>query len=261
MNNYSLKNTIEKECDVIVNIIKFHESGYVTIKYKFNVLPKDIIGATERMKKRIKEVYYSQEVDLGSILRIINIDIKKNKLIGNKKISADRTIKIREEIEGLSAKEANSLSFVPRLLVIGSMPHKREIRKIINEKGEYEEIENLNHCIKDGRLSLSMHGKQGIGLPFGIKARYIFNFLAKKAVQNKSPLIELDGSLTSLMKEVGFAATGGVKGSIIPFKDQMRRLCNCVITSELVEIGHVYCENSCVISIIGRVWFCIKEKK
>ncbi|MCQ8780524.1 replication protein RepA, partial [Escherichia coli] len=51
--------------------------------------------------------------------------------------------------------------------------------------------------------------------------------LCTEAVRQRSPTIEVADSLSGFMKAMGFAVTGGERGTIGAFKDQLNRLAAC----------------------------------
>ena len=65
------------------------------------------------------------------------------------------------------------------------------------------------------------------GIPYGPKARLLFVHICNEAVRTNSAEIEIADSLTGFMKELGLAVTGGAKGSLPQFKEQLARLASC----------------------------------
>ncbi len=62
------------------------------------------------------------------------------------------------------------------------------------------------------------------GLPYGSIARLILIFLTTQVVVAKSREIVFDGSFTSFMKHFGIRATGGRKGNISGFRNQLESI-------------------------------------
>ncbi len=62
------------------------------------------------------------------------------------------------------------------------------------------------------------------GLPYGPKARLLMLHICTLAVRQKSREIELADSLSGLIRDLGFSVTGGEKGTIGLFKEQLKRL-------------------------------------
>ncbi|WP_298966355.1 replication protein RepA [uncultured Methylobacterium sp.] len=67
------------------------------------------------------------------------------------------------------------------------------------------------------------------GLPYGPKARLVLLHLCTEAVRQRSPTIAVADSLSGFMREMGFAVTGGERGTIRQFKEQLNRLAACTM--------------------------------
>ena len=79
-----------------------------------------------------------------------------------------------------------------------------------------------------GRLKNPTTGQMELqGLPYGPKARLVLLHLCTEAVRQRSPTIEVADSLSGFMKAMGFAVTGGERGTIGAFKEQLNRLAAC----------------------------------
>ena len=79
-----------------------------------------------------------------------------------------------------------------------------------------------------GRLKNPATGEmEPQGLPYGPKARLVLLHLCTEAVRQRSPVIEVADSLSGFMKAMGFAVTGGERGTIRAFKEQLNRLAAC----------------------------------
>jgi len=76
-----------------------------------------------------------------------------------------------------SAHELRTLGFMPRILVLTTLPHSRP---------ESHYFGRIN-----GRYSLRLEARRSIGLPFGVYPRLILIYLTTKAVCTKSPKIDL----------------------------------------------------------------------
>nr|WP_281411806.1 replication protein RepA [Aureimonas phyllosphaerae] len=64
-------------------------------------------------------------------------------------------------------------------------------------------------------------------IPWGPKARLIMAHLSTEALRNNSPVVETADTLTGFMHDMGFTVTGGERGSLAPFKEQLRALAAC----------------------------------
>lgn len=89
---------------------------------------------------------------------------------------------------------------------------------------------------KQGSMSLVIHAGELSGrdtewveqpLPFGPKARLIMISLCSEAIRQKSPTIEIADSLSGFIRDMGFPVTGGKKGTLQAFKEQLNALAAC----------------------------------
>ncbi|MDP4025176.1 replication protein RepA [Methylobacterium sp. NEAU 140] len=67
------------------------------------------------------------------------------------------------------------------------------------------------------------------GLPYGPKARLVLLHLCTEAVRQRSPVVRVADTLSGFMREMGFAVTGGERGTIRQFKEQLNRLAACTL--------------------------------
>ncbi|KQT82714.1 replication protein RepA [Methylobacterium sp. Leaf466] len=89
-----------------------------------------------------------------------------------------------------------------------------------------------------GRLKNPANGEmEPQGLPYGPKARLVLLHLCTEAVRQRSPTIAVADSLSGFMKEMGFAVTGGERGTIRQFKEQLNRLAACTMQIGLWDGG------------------------
>ena len=75
------------------------------------------------------------------------------------------------------------------------------------------------------------------GLPYGPKARLLLLHLCTEAVRQRSPVVRVADTLSGFMREMGFAVTGGERGTIRQFKEQLNRLAVCTMQIGLWD-GH-----------------------
>ena len=62
------------------------------------------------------------------------------------------------------------------------------------------------------------------GLPYGPKARLLLFHICTMALRQQSPIIEIADSMSAFIRQLGFSVTGGKKGTITQFKEQLHRL-------------------------------------
>jgi hypothetical protein len=136
--------------------------------------------------------------------------------------SVDRLLEDAQAIEAESAREADALGFMARVLVQATLPHSAQ---------EGNEFTRSN-----GHLTVSILAPSEIGLPYGSYPRLLLTWLTTEAVRTKSRELVLGPSLSAFMAELGLLATGGRWGTVPRLKDQMLRLFSSMI-SATVELG------------------------
>lgn len=104
-----------------------------------------------------------------------------------------------------------------RAMVQATLPHR---------KVQGNEFERRN-----GAFTLSLMAPAKIGLPYGSIPRLLLAWVTTEAVKTKSRELELGGSMSAFMAELGLSPTGGANGSITRLKNQTRRLFSATITA------------------------------
>jgi Plasmid encoded RepA protein len=122
----------------------------------------------------------------------------------------DALIDASKQIANVSAKDSSGTVFVPRHLAKISLPHSKS--------------NDSKYVITSGSMEMTLLTASSLGLPYGSIARLILIFLTTQAVFTKSPEIVFDGSFTSFMRNFGIRATGGRKGNISGFRNQLERI-------------------------------------
>lgn len=107
-------------------------------------------------------------------------------------------------------------------LALCGLPYKRPK----NDKANYvREYGRNSLAVQPGFLKNPHTGKmEEQGIPYGAKARLILLYVCSKALKEKSASITLPDSLSDFLTELGFPVTGGDKGTLKPFKEQMQRV-------------------------------------
>ncbi len=62
------------------------------------------------------------------------------------------------------------------------------------------------------------------GLPYGPKARLLLLHICTMAIRQRSAEIAIADSMSAFIRDLGFAVTGGKRGTITQFKEQLNRL-------------------------------------
>ena len=113
-------------------------------------------------------------------------------------------------LEATAALTAGALGFMPRLLVLTTLPHSRPAG---------HRLERVN-----GRHSLRMWAPRRIGLPFGSYPRLLLAWLTTEAVRTKSPEIHLGTTPNDLARKLGLSTISGTRGTAHRLENQLRRL-------------------------------------
>ena len=120
------------------------------------------------------------------------------------------------------APELPDLRHIHSVLAVCGLPYRRQPL----EKREFERRQGqMKLIVEAGNLTSPDSGnkiKQPI--PFGPKARLLMMHLCSEAVRQKSATIAIADNLTAFMREMGFPATGGKKGTLHAFKEQLNAL-------------------------------------
>ncbi|GJE55881.1 MULTISPECIES: replication protein RepA [Methylobacterium] len=130
---------------------------------------------------------------------------------------------VREVIENEPAVPEN-LQHIHSVLALCGLPYRDPgpVREVLREYGRN------SLSLSAGRLKNPITGEMEMqGLPYGPKARLVLLHLCTEAVRQRSPVIAVADSLSGFMREMGFAVTGGERGTIGAFKEQLNRLAAC----------------------------------
>lgn len=74
-------------------------------------------------------------------------------------------------------------------------------------------------------------------LPYGPKARLILMHLCSQAVYNRSPVVDLNETFTAFVRELGFNDSGGPRGALTAFKNQLNALAACSMSVSVWQPG------------------------
>ncbi|HEY4311645.1 MAG TPA: replication protein RepA [Pirellulales bacterium] len=89
------------------------------------------------------------------------------------------------------------------------------------------------------------------GLPYGEKPRLVLIHLATEAVRNRSPIVDVEGSMTAFARSLGLETNGQQLRSL---KDQLTRLASATIRLGVVEEGRAVQVNTQFVSAFD-LWF------
>jgi hypothetical protein len=124
--------------------------------------------------------------------------------------------------EIMGESEPQDLRFLHTILAQCSLPYREppdQARDYIRENGKASLI------ISAGYLMDQVTRKPVLqGIPYGSKPRLLMIHLCTEAVRNQTTVIPIAESMSAFMRDLGLAVSGGKKGSIGLFKDQLNRL-------------------------------------
>jgi replication initiator protein len=136
-----------------------------------------------------------------------------------------RRDQVRAVIENEPTTQEN-IQHIHSVLALCGLPYKEP-------KGEREFFREYGRntlSIMAGRLKDPQTGRMvAQGLPYGPKARLVLLHLCTEAVRQRSAKVEVADSLSGFIKEMGFAVTGGERGTLKQFKEQLNRLAACTM--------------------------------
>jgi len=113
-------------------------------------------------------------------------------------------------LEYSDALSAGALGFMPRILVLTTLPHHRP---------ESHRFERVN-----GRHSVRMRAPRRVGLPYGSYPRLLLVHLTTEAVRTKSPEILLGATPNDSARKLGLSPISGPRGTAPRLQEQLRRL-------------------------------------
>lgn len=141
---------------------------------------------------------------------------------------------VRKRLEE-TALDTDDLRHIHSVLAICGLPYRRqpiEVREFERRQGR------MSLVVEAGKLRDPATGeRRAQPLPFGPKARLLLIHLCSEAVRQKSPVIEIADSLTGFIRDMGFTVTGGQKGTLKSFKEQINALAACKLAVGMWD-GH-----------------------
>ncbi len=143
-----------------------------------------------------------------------------------------------------SAYDAGAIGFIAKFLVQTTLPHRRQ--------------SSSHYTRTDGRFTLRITAVGGAGLPSGSYPRLILIWMTSEAIRTSSRELELGGSLSRFMAELGLQATGGHWGTIPRFRDQMQRLVGAAISASWdvdVDGRHVAAGENLILADRFQLWW------
>lgn len=132
-----------------------------------------------------------------------------------------RRDKTRDLISEIELKH-NERCHLHSVLALCGLPYRRPPKDAVDYIREYG---RNSLVIQAGYLKNPDTGKMVCqGLPYGPKARLLMIHICTMAIRQNSYEIEVAESMSAFIRDLGFSVTGGEKGSISQFKEQLHRL-------------------------------------
>jgi hypothetical protein len=138
--------------------------------------------------------------------------------------SARRRASAQYELFDLNGPSRDNIGHIHSVLALCSLPYTRpatDVRVWERTQGK------MSLRITAGSL-MGPDGKwQEQTLPYGSKARLLLIHTCSEAIRNKSNVIEIESTLSGFIKAMGFPVTGGARGTLAVFREQIRALAAC----------------------------------
>jgi len=113
-------------------------------------------------------------------------------------------------IEAENAKEAKSLAYMARAMVLATLPHSKPTEHVFQRT--------------NGDFTLTMTGNPKFGLPYGSLPRLILAWMTREAKVKNSPVLHLGKSFSAFLKTLNLTKSGGVRGDATRLREQMLKL-------------------------------------
>jgi hypothetical protein len=124
---------------------------------------------------------------------------------------------VREVIETEPVVEAN-MRYLHSVMANCPFPYRRPAEGVTT----YERKQGRMSMVLESGYTRTPDGqRERQSLPWGPKARLIMTYFTTQALIQGSPRIEIADSFRGFMRDVGFEPTGGPRGNIKPFKEQL----------------------------------------
>lgn len=130
------------------------------------------------------------------------------------------------------APTAEDIRHLHSVLAICGLPYERQP---IEQRDFRRTQGNMGIMVQAGATLMPNGQWVDQPLPFGPKARLILMHLCSEAIRQKSPTIEIAETFTAFVREMGFSDSGGKRGPLTAFKEQLNALATCSIRISSTE--------------------------
>lgn len=158
----------------------------------------------------------------------------RDKLSGLSRDARRREVVRRNLAE--APNDTEDLRHIHSVLAMCGLPYSRQPLAV----REYERKQGrMSLVVEAGKLRNPETGNRiEQPLPFGPKARLLLMHLCSEAIRQKGPTIEIADSLTGFIRDMGFPVTGGAKGTLNAFKEQINALAACKLSVGMWDGRH-----------------------
>jgi hypothetical protein len=123
-------------------------------------------------------------------------------------------------VEIVGEQDPGDLAFLHTVLAQCGLPYRDPgTRDYIRENGRASIIVTAGHLFDPKRKKAVLQG-----IPYGAKPRLLMVHLCTEAIRTQRPKMQIADSMSGFMRELGLKVTGGTKGTIGMFKEQLNRL-------------------------------------
>lgn len=167
------------------------------------------------------------------------IELAQKQASRDKLSALPRDARRREVVRRNLAEAPNDtedLRHIHSVLAMCGLPYSRQPLAV----REYERKQGrMSLVVEAGKLRNPETGNRiEQPLPFGPKARLLLMHLCSEAIRQKGPTIEIADSLTGFIRDMGFPVTGGAKGTLNAFKEQINALAACKLSVGMWDGRH-----------------------
>lgn len=148
---------------------------------------------------------------------------------------ARRRALVRRKLEE-NPVDTDDLRHLHSVLAVCGLPYSRQPLDV----REYERRQGrMSLVVEAGKLRNPENGERiPQPLPFGPKSRLLLMHLCSEAIRQKSATVEIADSLTGFIRDMGFPVTGGRKGTLNAFKEQINALAACKLSVGMWDGAH-----------------------
>ena len=165
-------------------------------------------------------------------------------------------------LDGMAAQDAavqlygeqavNDIRFLHVVLAQCGLPYKNpgNLPMYVRKNG------STTLALTPGALMHPKTGEMALqGLPYGPKPRLLMIHLCTEAIRSQAAEINIGDSMSAFMQDLGLAVTGGQRGSITSFKEQMNRLAASRMQFGRSGEGHASTRNPAPVIQEYDIWF------